>query len=92
MNSLYDSIEHLEEDFELNNITPFGIESGDYFNCGYRIEYNDNVYLAQLKYKKVSAYECEELSSFVWELSDNNEITQHETIGSFMDKVLGLNK
>lgn len=92
MNTLHHSAEHLKEDFELNNISPFGIESDSYFSFGYKIEYNNDIYLAQIKYKKVSQYECEEPSEFIWQLSNNNKITQHETIGSIMDEVLGLNE
>lgn len=81
MNSLYYSISSLKEEFNLE-ISIFGVEGEESLTWGYKIEYNGVVYLAQIKYKKISNDECEEPAKYVWELLSNDTRTEHESIYS----------
>lgn len=90
INTLNESVFHLKEDFELNEINPFAIETSESFNCGYKIEFNNKMYLAQLKYNKINNNECRMDNNFTWHLIYEGKEEPYDTIGQFMDVVMGL--
>lgn len=77
----------LQDDYELDKVDIYLIEDTEVINYGYRIEHQNKVFTAHSSFKRINNTECEKPEKLIWYLHHEGQVSEHHTIGQFMDKI-----
>lgn len=80
----------MKEDYQLDSVSVYVVEEQDIVKFGYRIEHKTKVFTPYLTYIKIDRNECKQPDNNIWHLDFEGQITEHQTIGEYMDKIFVL--